>query len=1048
MKIFLSGVSSEFRECRTSLASDLRAMGAEVMLQEDLQQGGRSLLEKLQSYIEFCDRVIYLLGDTYGYEAPISGGGPAPRSYTQWEYFFAMGEKLDGRRAPAKEIYLYVADAKFHPQSRLIQSEEHERRQKAFADMVLSSGYDRGRFSSLDALCRLALRDGFHLPTLPQTSPDVSSVHEYLRSLRSRLDQIDIGSPVQRVNSVATPLRHLNIIEAVCTRPRVRRILKLADSPDGIEVSETQREAFAGIGDAGRRQVILGHPGSGKTTLARWLVIRYAQDFLEGRSFSVPIYLPLREVALSSIGSLDDLIETATKLQPTLPAEAEVRRFLRENRNRLSLIIDGLDELPAISAAGEARAESISRLYGILDEFIDSSEGHQVVITSRIQDYLHNPEFQYSGAVCLLVDEMSIDQIKESILNWHRMAGRLASGDPDNADWLDRASRVFSLVQGNTDLASFVANPLCLNLLQMVYDDSELPYLSISRICEMAVRTLLRLRVEPKAPARDMPTDISHEQYLELLLSVLSDIAVAATDSIAGGGDGTVPLDEVQARVSACLGATTAKGFLARGALIHPIMLDLVRGHGVLISMNAQCFMFAHALFRDTLVGRALTQRGQTEYRDRASSLPWSKAFRHVAGLALADRGPSLAAVDLANALFQDYTRSRDTVMLASAAEIVGELNISSDVLSGALFGPFLAQIRVSLLEAATDRTAPAERRLLLGMLLGRVGDPRLAGTLRANNGQADGKFVRLPAAKVTLGAAMEPAITNPKYVSVFPRLVENLAFEEFSISRFLVTNAEYADFVSDGGYTTDVYWSDNGGVQWLHADGATLDRLRELMRTTSMTHFYTDLNNGRVSEAEISDAIDAMLLRKLPLYWFNHRLNGPNQPVVGVNWWEAKAYARWYSLRRAGHDASSPVVVDLPTEYEWERAARLGPRNDTDTIWAAGSATENAHWNALHRLPPGSAPVGLYPWGSPAMEGPHDLIGNVWEWTTSTNRPYAVAYIHQADDGYGLADRIVRGGSWLSSESLSSTISFRSFDPPCNAYDDLGFRIAATRRS
>src|SRR6185437_2701450 len=63
MKIFLSAVSGQFRDCRQALASDLRAMGAEVAVQEDFQQHGRTLLEKLQDYIDGCDRIIALVGD-------------------------------------------------------------------------------------------------------------------------------------------------------------------------------------------------------------------------------------------------------------------------------------------------------------------------------------------------------------------------------------------------------------------------------------------------------------------------------------------------------------------------------------------------------------------------------------------------------------------------------------------------------------------------------------------------------------------------------------------------------------------------------------------------------------------------------------------------------------------------------------------------------------------------------------------------------------------------------------------------------------------------
>ena len=96
MKIFLSAVSTQFKPCRDALASDLRAINCEVRVQEDFQQGPRTLIEKLGEYVAQCDRVIALVGDAYGSEA---SGTAVPlvaplRSYTQWEYFFCSSYGL------------------------------------------------------------------------------------------------------------------------------------------------------------------------------------------------------------------------------------------------------------------------------------------------------------------------------------------------------------------------------------------------------------------------------------------------------------------------------------------------------------------------------------------------------------------------------------------------------------------------------------------------------------------------------------------------------------------------------------------------------------------------------------------------------------------------------------------------------------------------------------------------------------------------------------------------------------------------------------------
>jgi molybdopterin biosynthesis enzyme len=69
LKVFISTVSSQFKECRDALASDLRAIGCEVKVQEDFQQGPDTLIAQIESYVDQCDRVIAVVGTAYGCEA-------------------------------------------------------------------------------------------------------------------------------------------------------------------------------------------------------------------------------------------------------------------------------------------------------------------------------------------------------------------------------------------------------------------------------------------------------------------------------------------------------------------------------------------------------------------------------------------------------------------------------------------------------------------------------------------------------------------------------------------------------------------------------------------------------------------------------------------------------------------------------------------------------------------------------------------------------------------------------------------------------------------
>ncbi len=169
MKIFLSAVSAQFKACRNALASDLRAIGCEVKVQEDFQQGPRTLIEQIEQYVAQCDRVIALMGDAYGFEAEgvaVPAVDP-PRSYAQWEYFFALGHRLDGSRVARKDIYLYLASQKFLDDHPVAQPDEHAVWQGRFREEIKASGEHRNEFNSEDELRRLVLRDGWQMQERP-----------------------------------------------------------------------------------------------------------------------------------------------------------------------------------------------------------------------------------------------------------------------------------------------------------------------------------------------------------------------------------------------------------------------------------------------------------------------------------------------------------------------------------------------------------------------------------------------------------------------------------------------------------------------------------------------------------------------------------------------------------------------------------------------------------------------------------------------------------------------------------------------------------------
>ena len=230
-------------------------------------------------------------------------------------------------------------------------------------------------------------------------------------------------------------------------------------------------------------------------------------------------------------------------------------------------------------------------------------------------------------------------------------------------------------------------------------------------------------------------------------------------------------------------------------------------------------------------------------------------------------------------------------------------------------------------------------------------------------------------------------------------RPVHRVHVSEFFIGRFPVTDDEYQKFVQATGYPPPV---------------------------------VRDLPLIALGEREASFRESAA-----PYVWEHERppAGHGSHPVVLVRYDDALAYCDWLSQTIAR-------VVRLPTEAEWEKAARAGA-DGLRYPW--GNDIDASRGNFLADPPTrpqrGTRPTGTY---APNAFGLYDVCGNVWEWVSDW---YGADYYGRGDNrdpgGPETGNmRLVRGGSWLNDDVTMLRCAYRHKVPPDTYAYSVGFRI------
>lgn len=777
------------------------------------------------------------------------------------------------------------------------------------------------------------------------------------------------------------------------------------------------REALAESGHL----ALIGKAGCGKTTVLRLLAtvlaeqnLALAQSWLGWRDspLPVPVYLALRDFehacqtkptrygrnVESLLRFLDDHF---AQWHPRRVTPGFVSRLVQSGQ--AWLLIDALDEVPDFNHRIDVRRA----IEGLASEF----PYNRMLVTARVA--------AYTQANTQLDERFNVATVRDlTAAQWTPLIRRLYAGlepDPDVAS--RRAKLLLARIERTELLQDMVKTPLMVWTATLIDSTGrELPE-QRAELYNAYVEVLLgeRLKEEESAEAAKMlredrwPQD---DRQLYLTYAAFETHQASAPEqSGKPRGRALVVVDEHDLtrkilapylesylRLEKPKALQEARDFVQVMAERSGILHAQPDGYSFGDHLTVQEFLAACYLI-DNLRGDAEAYRAFVG--ERVGQSWWQEVFLLAAGYLL--RNPRQAKLFLEKELGA-LPGDGDTHAYGLAWAGRALLEIPPERVGWhAAVRDELARRLVEVMQKNPPATS-VTARIEAGHVLGRLGDPRFAGPYSLPD------FVPIAGGGCWMGSdqAEVDRLVKETGKDWYKRELSRhqVKLSSFAIARYSTTNAMFQRFIEAGGYQDERWWSEAKAARVWQADGTVKDRWSGQTRTA-------------------------------PAYWGDARLNGRNQPVVGVTWYEAVAYCRW--LTAALDDGHT---YRLPSEAEWERAARgpQGWRYPWGDEWIENRV--NSKELALER----TTPVGIFPDGA-SDEGVLDLSGNVWEWCSDwyNERVYAERAERVETDPQGPPHgdfKILRGGSWHNNRTDVRCAS-RLWVSPDNWLASFGFRVA-----
>ncbi len=808
-----------------------------------------------------------------------------------------------------------------------------------------------------------------------------------------------------------------------------------------------------------KRLVLLGYPGSGKTTFVNFIALCLAGEAL----LHPTINLNLLTAPLSDDEDQSQNKRQVWKLGPLLPLRVVLRDFsarglpyvgqkvtanplwhfivselknaelgdyadiLRTTLRKEGglLLLDGLDEVP------ESNQRRI-QIKEAIEDFADSFPNCRILVTSRVYAY-QQQDWRLPAFYETILAPFGPSEIKYFIDRWYAHTAELRT--MSRADAQKRGSRLKQAIFSNSRLLALAERPLLLTLMASLHvrGNGSLPE-KREELYADAVDLLLDNWESAKIALDDhnrnpvlQPSltewlNVDREK-IQIELNSLAFDAHAGQSDLSGTAD--IPEEQLITRLLA----------ITNNPDVKPMRLVeyLSDRAGLLLPRGVKVYTFPHRTFQEYLAARHLTEVNYP-YKIAELARKDPNRWREVILLAgaKAARGTRAAIWMLADALcYRSVTEAADSLPDQWGAHLAAQILIETTNLSQ--IEPQnqkkLTLIKEWLAHLLQTPNFPTLERALIGRTLAKLGDPRPGvGVITLTEESTPQKmslpdiiWQYIPTGKFVMGSSSDRMGQN-YFGSEIPQHQLNLP--AYAISRYPVTNAQFNAFVEADGYRQEKYWR------------------------ASITNKYWSKDGFQGWQ-------DAK--PRVRPYDYGEPFTLPNHPVVGVSWYETVAFCNWLEEQFRITDfkfeiwrdempeiirlKSEAIVIRLPTEAEWEKAARgndarmhpWGNKIDPNksNYYETGIGVTNAV---------GCFPEGVSPWGC------EEMSDNAWEWCSTAYQenayPFRVKDEWASDYVKQNFNRVLRGGAFNVNTNFARCTA-RYWSRPDVGSSFIGFRLA-----